>query len=455
MDGWRQGVPAPPGYPARNDPWVGGARRIVPAGTFAPERGLGARLRRRAAFWGVAYAFLVSMLGTTLPTPLYHLYQERLGFSAGILTVIFAVYAAGALTALVLFGNLSDNVGRRPVLAGALALAAGSTAIFLSAGGLAFLLAGRLISGLVAGLVTSTATAALTELEPRRDTRRASLVSTAASITGLGLGPLLAGVLAQYGRSPLRLPFAVYLALLVPAFVAVWATPETVTGPPSAPRWEPQRPGVSPPVRSAFPVAAAAGFAGFAVLGLFTSLSPTFVRQELGIGNLAVAGAVVFAVLGASSAAQLLLHGLRERQALGIGLLALPLGLLLILLALGRDSLALFVSGALVSGLGQGLAYMGGLATINRLAPAGERGENLASYFVVSYAAISAPVIGLGFAAEAFGLYDAALVFATAIGALALATEAVAFVGPARVRLARGVPCSKGWLAAHNLWRGC
>jgi hypothetical protein len=122
---------------------------------------------------------------------------------------------------------------------------------------------------------------------------------------------------------------------------------------------------------------------------MFTSLAPTFVRRELGIGNLAVAGAVVFAAFGASSVAQLLLHGLRDRLAIGIGLLALPLGLLLIVLALGQRSLALSLSGAVVAGLGQGLVFMGGLATINRLAPPDKRGETLSSYLVVSYIAIS------------------------------------------------------------------
>jgi MFS family permease len=313
----------------------------VPAETFAPAQRRGARLRRRAVFWGAAYAYLVTMLGTTLPTPLYGLYQQRLGFSAGVLTVIFATYAAGVLTALLLFGALSDRIGRRPVLAAGLGLAVVSTAVFLSAGDLALLLVGRLLSGLAAGLVTSAATATLTELEPQQDTRRA------------------------------------------------------------------------------------------------------------------VAGLVVFAVFGASSVAQLLLHGLRDRLAIGIGLLALPLGLLLIVLALGQRSLALFVSGAVVAGLGQGLVFMGGLATINRLAPADQRAATLSSYFVVSYLAISLPVIGVGFAAESLGLYDAALVFAIAIGALTLVTEAFTFTGATRARLGRGLPCSDGWLAAHNLWRSC
>jgi MFS family permease len=427
----------------------------MPAGIFMPVGKGGTRPRPSAVFWGAAYAYLVTMLGTTLPTPLYGLYQQRLGFSAGVLTVIFATYAAGVLIALLLFGGLSDRIGRRPVIAAALVLAVVSTAVFLTTGALAPPFVGRLVSGLAAGLITSVATATLTELEPGGDTRRASLVSTAASIFGLGLGPVLAGVLGQYGPLPVRLPYAVYLGLLIPAFAAVLVMPETVATPSSAPRWQRQRLGVPQEVRSPFVIAGAAGFAGFTILGLFTSLAPTFVRRELGIGNLAVAGVIVFAVFGASSVAQLLLHGLRDRLAIGIGLLVLPLGLLLVVLALKQRSLAIFVSGAVVAGLGQGLVFMGGLATINRLAPAEKRAATISSYFVVSYVAISVPAIGVGFAAESFGLYDAALVFAIAIGALALVTEAITFTGATRARLGRGLPFSDGWLAAHNLWRSC
>jgi predicted MFS family arabinose efflux permease len=101
-----------------------GTREIVPAELFTALGQRDARLHPSAVFWGVAYAYLVTMLGTTLPAPLYGLYQQRLGFSAGVLAVIFALYAAGFLIALLLFGALSDRVGRRPVIAAALVLAA-------------------------------------------------------------------------------------------------------------------------------------------------------------------------------------------------------------------------------------------------------------------------------------------------------------------------------------------
>jgi MFS family permease len=88
------------------------------------------------------------MLGTTLPTPLYVLYREQFGFSELMITVIFATYAAGVIVALLLFGRLSDEIGRRRLLLPGLGLSALSAVCFLTANGLTLLLVGRVLSGL-------------------------------------------------------------------------------------------------------------------------------------------------------------------------------------------------------------------------------------------------------------------------------------------------------------------
>src|SRR5699024_7007291 len=117
--------------------------------------------RRRFAFGFVTFAFLVVMLGTTLPPPLYPLYQAQFGFSELMITVIYAVYAAGVIAALILVGSWSDQIGRRPMLFGAVALSTGSAVAFLVGGGLVPLLIGRVLSGLSAGIMTGTATVAV------------------------------------------------------------------------------------------------------------------------------------------------------------------------------------------------------------------------------------------------------------------------------------------------------
>ncbi len=228
------------------------------------------RSARRFGLIASAYAFAITMVGTTLPTPLYVLYRERFGFSELMITVIFATYAAGVIAALLLFGALSDEIGRRRVLLPGLALSALSAVAFLLAQGLVPLLVGRALSGLSAGIFTGTATATIIDFADPARRGRATLVATMANMGGLGCGPLLAGILAQSAGAKLRLSYWVDLGLLVPAAVGLLAMREPVENARGRPsKLRPQTFTVPDEIRATFIRAALAGFAGFAVLGPF------------------------------------------------------------------------------------------------------------------------------------------------------------------------------------------
>jgi MFS family permease len=387
----------------------------------------------RAGLASAAFALAIVMLGTTLPTPLYSLYREQFGFSELMVTVVFATYAAGVIASLLLFGRLSDQVGRRRVLLPGLALAALSAIAFLLANGLAFLLVGRVLAGLAAGIFTGTATATLVDLAGPQGREKATLMATIANMGGLGCGPLLAGLLSQWAGSPLRLTFWVYLALLVPAAIGIWAMPETVAAT-SRPRLRPQALTVPTEMRTAFVEAALAGFAGFAVLGLFTAVTPAFLGQELGVTSRAVVGLVVFAVFAASMVGQALLDLLPEGAAMPAGCVALIAGMGSLALGLALPSLGLLVLGGAIAGLGHGLAFRAGLTVVNTRAPAEHRAAVASSFFVVMYVGISLPVIGEGILAQATGLRAAGLIFATVVAAVAVAV--LVLLGRERAHLA-------------------
>jgi MFS family permease len=380
----------------------------------APHGGLG----RRFGFAAAAFALAVTMLGTTLPTPLYGLYREQFGFSELMITVIFATYAAGVIASLLLFGRLSDQIGRRRVLLPGLALSALSAVCFLAATGLPLLLVGRVLSGLSAGIFTGTATATLLDLAPAGRRGRATLVAAMANMAALGSGPLLTGLLSQWAGSPLRFTFWVDLALLVLAAIGIWAMPEPVARTGRA-QLRPQALKVPREMRSTFIEAALAGFAGFAVLGLVTAVTPDFLGQELGVTSRAIVGLVVFAVFAGSLAGQLALEVVPERAAIPTGAGALITGMASLALSLAVSSLALLVLGVVIAGFGQGLSFRGGLTQVNEHAPAAQRGAVASSFFVVMYVAISLPVIGEGVLAQAVGLRAAGLTFAALVAALA------------------------------------
>ncbi|MFJ9528360.1 MFS transporter [Streptomyces cyaneofuscatus] len=374
----------------------------------------------RLGYPAAAAVFAIGMAGTTLPTPLYGLYREELGFSELMVTVVFAVYALGVIATLLLAGNVSDETGRRPVLLAALGFSAASALCFLFEGGLPALFAGRLLSGFAAGLLSGAATVTVMELAPPGREARAGLAATAANMGGLGCGPLLAGLLAEYAPRPLTLPFVAHLALIAVAAVLTWLLPETVTSPVRRFRLHPQGLAVLPQVRGVFAPSALAAFAGFSLLGLFTAVAPAFVAETLDVHNLALAGLVVFSVFLASTAGQALMGRVGERRALPGGCFVLVVGLVLVAASLLLASLPLLVAGALCGGLGQGLAFRGAVTAISGAAPAEHRAATVSAFFVIAYLGISLPVVGVGALTLWLGLRNAGLTFAGCVLALAL-----------------------------------
>jgi MFS family permease len=167
-------------------------------------------------------------------------------------------------------------------------------------------LVARVVSGAAIATLVAACAAWLAELAPGGHAV-ASRWSGAAQMFGLGLGPLLAGALAQWAGAPLRVPYAVQLALLALAAGIVLRLPETV---PAALRSAAAgRPGglarVPPEARAAFARVAPGVFGAFAVQGFFAALTSSFLRAELGIEDPAVIGVTAFVVFAATAAAGL------------------------------------------------------------------------------------------------------------------------------------------------------
>jgi MFS family permease len=370
--------------------------------------------RKRWKFWTTAYALLILLTGTNLPTPLYRGYEARFGFSSLVVTLIFASYVAVLIPSLLVAGPLSDAIGRRRVLLPAVALAALGSLAFALAAGTAWLFAARILQGIALGAASGPLTAALAELEPTGNRRKAALVSTVASVAGLGLGPVLAGLLAQYAPAPHVLPFALELVLLVPAVAAIVALPATHP----ATRWRPRRPQIPANMRTAFATSGTASFLAFAVIGLFLTLIPTYVATLSSSKNLLLGGAAVALMLLCAALAQLAGYRKPARSLELAGLPLLAAGLVLLALAGGLSSLILLLVATVIAGAGQGLVYLGGLTAINQAAPADRHADVLSSLYGILYLGVGLPVIGVGFLATVAGLLAAVQYFAGVVAML-------------------------------------
>jgi MFS family permease len=366
-----------------------------------PGRSVGSR-RHRRSFWVVAFAFLVVMALGTVPSPLYGLYRARDHFSLFMVTVAFAVYAVGVIAALLLAGHLSDLYGRRRLLLPSVGISIVSAAVFLASKSLASLLAGRLINGISIGIVASTATAYLAELHasgrPRATARKAQLTASAVNVGGLGVGALVAGVLAQWVAHPLTVPYLVFLAALVLAAIGVALAPETREAPKPRPRYRPQRMSIPQAERGRFFAAALSTFVAFAANGLFAGLAGLFLAVTLHHPSVALVGAVVCAMFGAGVAAQFLTvtwSVTRELKA-GMGAMVIGVGLAVLAVWVRPPSLALFIAGGVLIGAGSGAIFKGAVGTVMSISPPERIAESLTGVFLSAYVGISLPVVGAG-----------------------------------------------------------
>jgi MFS family permease len=385
----------------------------------------GVQSSKRMAIVAVAAMIGVMFAGSTLLTPLYIIYKQKFGFSDITLTLIYAAYVVGNLGALLVFGRLSDQIGRRRAALPALAVAVLSTLVFLFTDGTAALFWGRALSGLGIGVAAGTGNAWLAELVGS-DKARATIISTGTNFLGLAVGPLFAGLLAQYAPWPLHLSFVVYLAAAVVVAALIWRTRETVAWPVRGFSKISLRPRIGVPraIRVKFVAPAVAGFGAMALVGFFAALAPSILAQELHETSHAAAGALVFELAIVCAATVVLTHRLSSGAAMLWGLGLMVPSVVLLVTAQMLASMAWMIGATALCGVSAGLGYRGSLQVVNQIAPEDRRAEVVSSYFVCCFIGNAVPVIGVGVISAYAGMPLASTIFAGMIVLFAL----VAFI---------------------------
>ena len=372
----------------------------------------------------LAYALVSSVVGLALfasvtPSPLYGTYRELWGFSPLVLTLVYATYAFGVLTTLILAGRLSDEVGRRPVLLASLGTLMVTTVVFMAAESVAWLFVARGLQGLATGLALASASAAMLDLHPRRDPAAVGLANGVLSAAGLGLGMLASAAIVELLPAPRVLPYVLLLILFAVAFAGALAMPEPVAER-SRPRLAPQRPSVPVPVRRAFVLASLAVLSSWSIGGLFFSLGPQLSANLFESGDHLVAALGVFLLAGSASLAQLAFG--RSSPAAGAtwGSVSLSAGMLVIVAAVASDSAALYVAGSVIGGIGFGVAFLGALRGLSALIPAEHRAAVMSAFYVVAYGSLSLPAILAGLLVTPLGFHTTFELFGAAAALLAL-----------------------------------
>ena len=382
-------------------------RRVLPAGL---------------AMTGAAIAFASLYLAAGALTPLLVSYKQQWDFPAALLTVAFAVYTVGFLLAALTLGSLSDHLGRRPVLLGALLVQLASSGLFLVAPDVGWVIAGRIVQGIAGGAATSAFTAALVELAPQRRKRLGTILGSVSLSGGLALGSLLAGLAIQLTAAANTLVFVVLIALNVLGGIAMLAAPETVARTPGAARSMIPRVSIPAPARREFYAAAPVVAAVWMLAGLSGGLAPNMVRSVFHLHSALLTGVAGFVAPATAAVIGLAFAGLASRRAMLIGIHASIIGAAGIIGGVLAGSLPVMIAGQAMAGIGFGASFTAALQLIFPLAAPHQRAGIVAAIYVVSYLAFGLPIVVEGQLVAPLGQIPAAVGYTTLTILLALAS---------------------------------
>jgi MFS family permease len=374
---------------------------------------------RTTAFAVVGAAWFAMMAGSNAATPLYAIYGREFGFSKAVLTLVFATYALVLAPSLLVFGQLSDRLGRRRVMAAGFATATVGLGLFALASSLGWLFAARAVQGLAVGMISGASAAALVELDPDPAHDRAALIAALAQAGGSAAGPFVAGLLAEWAPWPLHLVFVVFIGCGVVATVAALAIPEP--GRVRGGRVTITRPSVPAEIRTLFLRTSVTGAAVWATAAFFLSVVPSYAAELLDTANLALLGAVSAVMLAASCVAQIAARGRSDHARMqAVGLVLLAIGLVALVLAFPTRSLLVLLAAGLFAGAGHGVAFLGGQAQLNLAAPPDQRGAVNAAFYTLIYLGVAAGVVSTGLLTLEIALSTAVTVFGVVVAAVAV-----------------------------------
>jgi MFS family permease len=346
-------------------------------------------LSKRASFLLLASIVVFFLAGSSAATPLYAVYQAAWGFSPVTITVIFGVYAVAVLASLLVFGSLSDHVGRRPVLLATALVQIAAMGVFVLADGVGALIAARVVQGLATGAAAGAAGAGMLDLD--RD--RGTVANGVGPVLGTATGSLLSGLLVQFLPAPTKLVYLVLAAVFAVQALGVYAMHESVTPRPGALASMRPRLHVPAHARAAVLLAAPALVGAWALAGFYGSLGPSLVRRLVGSSSPALGGLALF-VLAAGGAVTVFVSRSRPAHvATAFGTAGLVAGVGITLLAIDVGSVMAFFAGTAVAGAGFGAAFQGAIRSVLALSAPHERAGLLSVLYVIAYLAMGVPAV--------------------------------------------------------------
>ena len=376
---------------------------------------------RQASFLTTAAVVAHTIWTSAAPALTYPLYAQEWHLTTFMTTAIFAVYPVFVVFMLVVFGNVSDYIGRREAMLLGLAASLTGTLIFALAPDVDWIFIGRAFMGVGVGLSAGPSAAAMVAFSAPGRTAQAGSATAAAQAFGMIGAALVGGALIEYAPLPTRLNFAVLAIVLAVLMVATWMLPNHTASRPTG-RWRPRVPAIPNGLFATFVTATAAVTASYVLGAMTLSLGAQVARDVIASQNALVNGGTIALFAISSAIATIPARGAKPSRVMLVGSATAILSSGLLALAAILHSLVFYTVAQIGSGMAYSLLLLGGLSLINAAAPVTHRGATLSALFLVAYLAQAVVALLLGKIATWASLSSAVDLGVATVATLALIT---------------------------------
>ena len=378
-------------------------------------------LPRTVGFVGISAAMVAILVAAGSPTPLLPIYERQWGFAPWMLTLAFGVYALTLLVAILVIGSLSDHVGRRPLMIGALGIELVAMLVFLFAPSIGWLIVARIVQGIATGTASSALSAAVVELAPERRKKLGALMTGMAPLAGLGIGALFAGVVAQFVSNAAFTVWLVLAVIMTLGTIFTVVTPETSTRKPGALASLVPRVEVPAQVRRLFASTLPGTVAAFMLMALFLGLVPIVLASVFAVADPIVGALAAFVTFAAGTVVSAVTSRMRPHRLRLVGASAMTIGSVLFVGSVGSGALPLVWAAAVFAGAGLGASFSGTTRGLVPEVKPHERAGLFAAIYLVAYLAMGVSSIVAGLFVGVVGVATMAVGFGVLTAIVALA----------------------------------
>jgi hypothetical protein len=269
----------------------------------------------------------------------------------------------------------------------------------------------RAMQGLASGAISGPAGALLFHYRGKTG----AILTSFSTSSGIAVGPLLGGFMAEYLPFPLKLVYIISLIITIIPFIFIIPVINRFRIDNNHNVFKFHFPKLDMEAKNLFILSAATASIAWSITVFYLSLSPFYIIELLNISNIAITGLLVFLMLVISSIMQILSMKINIFNSLTIGIISIIIGIILIIVSLPFKSILIFSAATITIGIGGGFAFTGATRGIRTIAPPLRMGNVLSNYYMILYFCMGFSDIILGLIDNMLGLFNGILYYGSSL----------------------------------------